>query len=75
LINNQTFKSLRQNVLVDRTVESLKSRYFDYLQFLTAKDFNLIFKHIEDAEVNGFLEFESVPNTQRKKLVQIVTKK
>ena len=43
---------------INRTAESLKSRYHDYLHKISEKEMKKIVNFIENSGINGYISFE-----------------
>lgn len=70
-ISYQAFKQIEQTNIINRTIESLKSRHRDYLKYIDSPDLNRIIEFIKLNGMNGFLVFEDNPRRGHKKLKEI----
>lgn len=69
-ILNSTFKIIANSGVVNRSFESIKSRYTDYLRHLKKEDFDMILAYYQKHGMRGYLVFQKDQNDERK-LVKI----
>nr|AIT58615.1 Pat2 [Tetrahymena thermophila] len=64
-ITKSQFQKLAEEGYVNRTYESIRSRYQDYLKFLTSEDYQNILSYIDANGLKGYLIFEKDEKGER----------